>query len=458
MSNSTYPLRHISIRVPWHDSGWNGTVCKVPKLNGACLKLENITRNKNDGAEAAIAGQSIEHLDQSQWPCCVSERGMFIAPFEYTRTVEHPYVETSPQTHGHFAPTSLRHPPYSAPAIPFLRMLREHMVDKYGKEYGLDVNPEWEPEMPFSTAWVQERRNQQALLDCFFQHVRPEESLCFFYAKQGQFKTSRMNGLPWALKVEFSSQPGFQYAFTNSDFSEENSSKLELAYALTIHKAQGSEFKTVVLVLPNPCRLLSRELLYTALTRQRKNVVILHQGERYELKRYASDALSDTAGRLTNLFNSPRPVEVFFTTSVGRNKPEKIESRFLEDRLIHRTSRGIAVRSKSEVIIADRLASHNIEPLYEKPLKLGDVTKYPDFIIEDDESGITYYWEHCGLLHDPAYQARWNSKLNWYEENDILPYQKGGGSRGKLIVTRDQEDGGISSQEIERVIQEVILA
>ena len=42
--------------------------------------------------------------------------------------------------------------------------------------------------------------------------------------------------------------------------------------ALTIHKAQGSEFELVILVLPNPCRLLSRELIDTALTRQRLRV------------------------------------------------------------------------------------------------------------------------------------------------------------------------------------------
>ena len=58
---------------------------------------------------------------------------------------------------------------------------------------------------------------------------------------------------------------------------------LELAYALTVHKSQGSEFGTVILVLPNPCRLLSRELLYTALTRQKDRIVILHQGPRTEL-------------------------------------------------------------------------------------------------------------------------------------------------------------------------------
>src|SRR5450756_2300816 len=40
---------------------------------------------------------------------------------------------------------------------------------------------------------------------------------------------------------------------------------LELAYALTVHKAQGSEFETVFVVIPEKCRLISRELLYTCL-------------------------------------------------------------------------------------------------------------------------------------------------------------------------------------------------
>ena len=35
-----YPLKHISIRVPWHDTGWDGRVCAAPRLNGACLKLK----------------------------------------------------------------------------------------------------------------------------------------------------------------------------------------------------------------------------------------------------------------------------------------------------------------------------------------------------------------------------------------------------------------------------------
>ena len=49
----------------------------------------------------------------------------------------------------------------------------------------------------------------------------------------------------------------------------------EPAYALTVHKAQGSEFGRVLLVLPDAgSRVLSRELLYTGLTRAREHVTL----------------------------------------------------------------------------------------------------------------------------------------------------------------------------------------
>jgi exodeoxyribonuclease V alpha subunit len=50
---------------------------------------------------------------------------------------------------------------------------------------------------------------------------------------------------------------------------------LALAYALTVHKAQGSELEEVALLLPDePLPILSRELLYTAITRSRRAVVV----------------------------------------------------------------------------------------------------------------------------------------------------------------------------------------
>jgi exodeoxyribonuclease V alpha subunit len=58
-------------------------------------------------------------------------------------------------------------------------------------------------------------------------------------------------------------------------------SRLELAYAVTVHKAQGSEHERVAIVLPEePAPLLTRELLYTAVTRARRHVLIFGAEER----------------------------------------------------------------------------------------------------------------------------------------------------------------------------------
>ena len=258
----------------------------------------------------------------------------------------------------------------------------------------------------------------------------------------GFFLKKGLPDLRWKLEVEFSSQPGFKYDFTSRDFGEEGNAVLELAYALTVHKSQGSEFGTVILVLPNPCRLLSRELLYTALTRQRHRVVIMHQGPRTELRKYSSDDRSETARRLTNLFVAPSPVE--------------INGRFFEDYLIHRTARGEMVRSKSEVIIADHLANNGVDYGYEQPLTIEGVTKYPDFTIEDMESGSTFYWEHCGMLHLRSYRRRWGEKLGWYRAHGILPREEGGGENGTLIITRDEANGSIDSVRITTLIKNLL--
>lgn len=52
-------VQHLSIRVPWHDHGWDGTICQKPCGNTACLKLNGILESKNEKAEAEICGQCI---------------------------------------------------------------------------------------------------------------------------------------------------------------------------------------------------------------------------------------------------------------------------------------------------------------------------------------------------------------------------------------------------------------
>jgi len=340
--------------------------------------------------------------------------------------------------------------PHGVPDVNRLihKRFRQDMIDasrKRNRKYPKPMGPEeivygdkvinlenTDPSLP----WYRHRKVYPAKDNPYIANGEIGMAIGFFWKK----------GLPdlrWKLEVEFSSQPRFKYNFTDRDFSEEGNPALELAYALTVHKSQGSEFGTVFLVLPNPCRLLSRELLYTALTRQKDRIVILHQGPRADLRKYSSDNQSETARRLTNLFALPSPIA--------------IDGRIFEENLIHRTSREEMVRSKSEVIIANELAHRKVVYSYEQPLTIDGVTKYPDFTIEDAESGRNFYWEHCGMLHVPSYRRRWEDKLAWYKAKGILPHEQGGGPNGTLIVTRDEANGSIDSTKINQVLKAVLL-
>ena len=58
---------------------------------------------------------------------------------------------------------------------------------------------------------------------------------------------------------------------------------IDLAYAITIHKSQGSEYPAVIIILlPGPKNLLNRNLLYTAVTRARKCVVLAGDPQVFE--------------------------------------------------------------------------------------------------------------------------------------------------------------------------------
>ncbi len=59
-------------------------------------------------------------------------------------------------------------------------------------------------------------------------------------------------------------------------YRAEQLDQLELAYAVTVHKSQGSEFEAVILVLPEGSdRLSYRSLLYTAVTRAKKLLILV---------------------------------------------------------------------------------------------------------------------------------------------------------------------------------------
>ncbi|MCR5143671.1 MAG: ATP-dependent RecD-like DNA helicase [Lachnospiraceae bacterium] len=69
--------------------------------------------------------------------------------------------------------------------------------------------------------------------------------------------------------VKYDEDKMVQYPYKNMD-------ELELAYAVTIHKSQGSEYNAVVIpILPGPRMLMNRNLLYTGITRAKKCITIV---------------------------------------------------------------------------------------------------------------------------------------------------------------------------------------
>jgi hypothetical protein len=241
--------------------------------------------------------------------------------------------------------------------------------------------------------------------------------------------------------VELSTQPGLQFIFWKNELNGDNERQgewIELAYAITIHKSQGSQFKTAFVVVPDPCALLTPELLYTALTRQVDRVILFKQGDEAQLRKFADPARSETAGRLTCLFRDADP----YLLPDGKT--------VVDGRHIHRTARGDdLVRSKSEVIVADALHDLGLNYRYEARLQFpGEVARHPDFTI-DRAGDSPVYWEHLGRLDLAGYRADWAARKAWYASHGILPYEDGGGPNGTLVCSdENMAAAGINSHAV----------
>jgi hypothetical protein len=267
--------------------------------------------------------------------------------------------------------------------------------------------------------------------------------------------------LPWRVYVAFGSQPGFRYSFSGRAFKEEGDCSLELAYAITVHKSQGSEFGRVILIVPEQAPTLCRELLYTALTRHKEKLIVLHQGEITNLLRFTVAGASATARRFTNINIDDERTE-------RRPLPLAIKDRqsgrtiFYEQSLIHRTRTGLLVRSKSEVIIANELdyarERGRLTYDYEIPLSnpQGGWPRYPDFTIRDESLGRVWYWEHRGMLSDEDYLKRWEAKERWYRKLGIQNWDPTKNPDGQLILTEDGPDGEIDASQVKRIVRSLL--
>lgn len=198
--------------------------------------------------------------------------------------------------------------------------------------------------------------------------------------------------------------------------AESVGANLELAYVISIHKAQGSEFGHTYLVVPKQKKgLLSSELLYTGITRARTRCTVLIEGDISTLLSMNRPESSKLVRINSSLFDfNPLPeawVDLYPWYEEGK---------------VHTTLTQYMVQSKSEVIIANLLASCGLNFRYDLPLFASDGTFYrPDFTIK--YAGEDIYWEHVGRPGDPGYMNHWQTKEAWYKKH--FP--------GKLVTTQD---------------------
>ena len=91
-----------------------------------------------------------------------------------------------------------------------------------------------------------------------------------------------------------------------------------------------------------------------------------------------------------------------------------------DDIPVYTTMRGERVRSKSEIIIADRLLANGIPYKYECPLKVGKEIIHPDFTILRMSDRKILYHEHCGRADDSGYAEDMVKRINDYSEEGII--------------------------------------
>ncbi len=251
------------------------------------------------------------------------------------------------------------------------------------------------------------------------------------YAKMGQQPKYKWQSSIDRLQVEFSgtTRQGLRYNYGKNLGYDTDGRKipdqkvienLELAYAISVHKSQGSEFDYVYIVIPQrDSHLMSMELIYTAITRAQKKVTVFIQQDIGTLTTLSHVERSAVRKINSSLFAfRPLPDILLYSTSKWYESRKKIA-----------TLSEYFVRSKSEAIIANMLAERDIPFRYEEPLYDPNGKMYlPDFTVK--LRGEDYYWEHVGRTDDSEYMKHWEEKKKWYDK--YFP--------GKLLITYESNN------------------
>lgn len=193
--------------------------------------------------------------------------------------------------------------------------------------------------------------------------------------------------------------------------------------------------------------LIRRTYLERELAVLEKNVKALET----MTKAFCEVAPDDILERMPERFRS-FPKEYFFPQPKEddwASQPYE-QSSYKTERKIHTTSRGLLVRSKSELAISEAFYKYDVPFRYEQILEIGTYRVAPDFMPRNKRTSEQFYWEHCGMPEDEEYMRHHKWKMNLYGSVGIVPWKN-------LIVSYDGVDGTLNIAEIESVIKNKLL-
>lgn len=134
------------------------------------------------------------------------------------------------------------------------------------------------------------------------------------------------------------------------------------------------------------------------------NLTFIYKKQHPALKNYIKPYCLDNETFIKNWLKTKIPINTF--------SPEN---------LIYNTSMGIKVRSKSEVLIAETLASYKIPFRYEYPINLKNFgIIHPDFYCLNPRTLKEIIWEHFGMMDNIEYANNTVKKLNYYQLNGYI--------------------------------------
>ena len=120
---------------------------------------------------------------------------------------------------------------------------------------------------------------------------------------------------------------------------------------------------------------------------------------------------------------------------------------FGDDEPYYITQKGLRVRSKSEMLIAERLDAKGIPYKYECPLELKSRTVNPDFTILRMSDRKVIYYEHLGKMDDPGYAQK---NVNKMREYALSGYTIG----DKLYLTMETSITPLDMRVVDKMIEE----